>query len=52
MHSVKGWRRESRDEYGDDVWDWSQADMTFARQAGAGFYIETALVSAATVGLG
>lgn len=22
MHSVKGWRREARDEYGDDVWDW------------------------------
>ena len=22
MHSVKGWRREARDEQGDDVWDW------------------------------
>ena len=22
MHSVKGWRREGRDEQGDDVWDW------------------------------
>ena len=22
MHSVKGWRREARDEAGDDVWDW------------------------------
>ncbi|MDG2200343.1 MAG: S41 family peptidase [Phycisphaerales bacterium] len=22
MYSVKGWRREARDEHGDDVWDW------------------------------
>ena len=32
-------------EVGDDVWDWSQTDMTFARQAAAGFYIETALMT-------
>ena len=31
-------------EIANDVWDWSATDMVFARQAAAGFYIETALM--------